>query len=446
MKITLKANTLKIFKQRVITLLLLSIIVLINACKEEPSSIGLQLQPGNEQLDILVCDTIPIESYSYIVDSIAVSKSALTPIGSCYDPIFGVTTASVYTGFSLSSGTSGFDFGTNAVLDSLVLMLQYESYFGDTNTVLSMHAYSLTELVKYDTTYYSNTTFGFDESIDHIENNNFTPRPKTKVIIGNDTVPHPAHLRMRLKDDLGNYLMSANNNIMENIDDFQDYFKGLYLTVDKVNGVNQGSISAFNLLGDYSRLRLYFHNDADTTFYDYVVAANTGRANHFEHYDYNEADPLFKQQVLEGNQALGQQNLYLQTMSGVRTILKFPSLNKWDKLIVNDAKLVIKAEENDIFSNPDEIVINGINDDEKIYPISDFTEGAAYFGGVYNEEEKSYSFRLSKYVQKQISGSDDTTRLVLRIPSEVATGKRLVFNGSESQENKMYLQVIYTKE
>ncbi|MDZ7775423.1 MAG: DUF4270 family protein [Bacteroidales bacterium] len=89
--------------------------IIFAGCEEDPTDVGIGVQPGDEELGVFTSDTITIEAHSMLADSIRTDETEFSLIGSHYDPVFGVTTASVFTSFALSAADH--DFGENATPD-----------------------------------------------------------------------------------------------------------------------------------------------------------------------------------------------------------------------------------------------------------------------------------------------------------------------------------------
>jgi len=133
-------------------LLPLALLVLFaTACSKIPERIGDNLQPDQNLIQLLHTDTINIVAYSERVDTIRTDEPARNLFGSLKDPVFGTTRAGFYTQTRLS--TNGHNFGVNPQLDSLVLQIAYEGYYGDTNTTQTMRVYELLDDIYYDSAY-----------------------------------------------------------------------------------------------------------------------------------------------------------------------------------------------------------------------------------------------------------------------------------------------------
>src|ERR1039458_6641792 len=105
----------------------------ICSCRQQ-NEIGLNTQPGKDQLKTFFCDTSTVRSYVIPDDSLVTSSNYLVMIGSYMDPVFGKTSASLYAQLSLQSealldlsGGEGFGLvNYGLVLDSAVMCLEYK--------------------------------------------------------------------------------------------------------------------------------------------------------------------------------------------------------------------------------------------------------------------------------------------------------------------------------
>ena len=432
--------------------LMIGIIALAFAsCKKSPETIGNGLISESDYIDVHHTDTAAIVCHSYF-DSIATSNATYALLGAMKDPVFGATEAGFYTQFRPS--VAGQSFGNNPVMDSLVLQLCVSGYYGDTMAMQTAHAFVLTDSLMTDSTYYSYSWVAFDNT-DVANGYQFSPRPRTKVnVIGTDTIAH-AIVRIPLSQDLGNYLMTLDTTAYSRPDLFKQHFKGLFVTCDPVS--TNGAITSFTLTNNtYTLLQLYYHDAATPDKpmrYNFFVTSSDVQFNHFEH-DYSQGSPEFVNQMIGNQHELGQSAVYLQTMGGVRTWLKFPNLSHWTDsldgchLVVNEAKLVLPASSmltDSIYKAPSNFILLGFNADSTTYLLPDYYEGAGYFGGTFNTSKQSVTFRITEYIQSVILEKRDNTGICLGINGTAYNAQRLVINGPESNEmEKMKLEVTYS--
>lgn len=449
-----KYDMMKIHHTKVLIhqVLIIGILALAFAsCKKSPETIGNNLISENNYIDVYYTDTTEIICHSYL-DSIATNNAASALLGAMKDPVFGTTEAGFYT--QIRPSVAGQSFGNSPILDSLVLQLCISGYYGDTTVMQTVHAYRLVDSLSVDSTYYSHSSVA-TENIDLSNGHQLSPRPKTKVhIIGTDTVTQPI-IRIPLSQELGNYLLTLDTTAYSRPDLFKQHFKGLYLTCDPV-GMN-GAITYVNLTNNtYTLLQLYYHDAATPDKpmrYNFYVTSSDAYFNRFDH-DYTQGSPEFVHQLIDGQEVLGQSDIYLQAMGGVRARVKFPNLCHWTDslegchLIVNEAKLVLPVSTlftDSLFKAPYNFILLGFNSDNTNYLLPDYFEGSGYFGGTYSSSEKTVTFRITEYLQSIIMEKKENYGLCLGINGAAYSAHRLVINGPESNEmEKMHLTVTYS--
>lgn len=421
------------------------------SCKKDISQIGVDIV-GGKPLKVLYTDTTSVQIFSVLRDSVRTDELTSNPIGVIVDPIFGTTKSSLAIQYNLSLLT--FSFGENPVFDSLVLSMPYQktSPYGDTLAPLKFRIYELDELLDYDTAYYSNRKAKYLPQL--LGEVNVIPRPLDSVLV--DSKKTAPHLRLKLSPQLGQRLMSYNDTIYYNNDDFIERFKGLYFEPVYTSGV--GNLTFFNMYSALSKLTIYYKNDvADSLSYDFGVSAYSPSFQNFDHLDYVGAHPDFYKQVVQKDTTLGAEKFYLQTLGGVDAYIRFPNLFKrtdYSKFAVNEAKLVItNIEPDNIFVHPDNMFLfqsrySTADSTSSYYYIEDASAGGTYFNGYYNKTLKQYEFRITKYVQDYISGKYDSDHMLMQIMGATYKGARLVGGGSNPASNpqsRARLEIIYTE-
>lgn len=440
------------FRLQLLLVLPLLTVIILTACNKKPEQIGLGIIPDIDRANLFFTDTISISAYSLREDSIRTDEPSNNLLGSIYDPVFGTTTAGFYAQFALS--TNGHDFGSNPQLDSLVLQLAYSGYYGDTTTDQRIRVYEISEQLFYDSSYYSRRLTPYDPT-DYADYN-LKVRPVSPFITGSDTIA-PA-FRVRLSDlspNLGNKILQASEENLESTAKFQEYFKGLFVTADHVNA--GGAIAYLNLPSNLSRMTIYYRNDdQDSLRYELFLTGSTARYNYFDHQDYQNASTEFRQQVLEADTSLGKTKLYVQSMDGVKTFIRFPNLGAFaatlgKKVVVNEAKLIFQgAESITSFEAPPQLaLVSGTENQGKYRVLADQLEGDNYFGGTYKKSVNAYEFRLTRYVQDAIldGQAQPNYGLYVFVSGASAIADRMVLNGIQPESDTLKpfrLQLIYS--
>lgn len=420
----------------------------ILGCENDPEEIGLNIQPENELLSVAYSDTITLQAYSEIVDSVRTDETSRNLLGSYLDPVFGRTTASIATQVRLSTTSVGF--GDSPQLDSIVLAFEYTRIqlqgdkemlaYGDTTTPQTFRVYELDESIFFDSAYYSNDAPAIKEP--EIGVLTTAPTPADSITV--DTLRLKSQLRIHLSEELGNRLLEQ-DSITSN-DALDDVLKGFYISPDPVS--SGGAIVFFNLLETYSRLTIYYSNtESDSLEYHFNINSESARFNNYSH-SYELADPDFLAQM-QGDSLLGKERLYLQSMGGVTTKIMFPNFSDWkqEEIAINEANLIFtNLNQESEFEPPSNLVLFRINSEGNNEFLQDQFEGEDYFGGEYDETTGTYTFRITQHLQKVLGSDTLTNNLLLSISGASLLPNRVVLAGYDTTlQNRLRLQMIYTK-
>jgi hypothetical protein len=439
-------------------LFLLGSLIFLSSCEEEPDLIGLaKLQ--NEKLGVVFSDTSSIIAYSVYDDSLRTDNYSACLLGTFNDPVFGTTSASIFTQLRLSNLSPSF--GTSPTLDSLVLYLPYSgSYQAETMGDLQVKVYEVDQKMYIDSVYYSDRLLSYKPNL--LADLTFTPKPKDSVTING--VKYPPMLQIKLNSTLGNALLASNSTNLLNNDNFTDFFRGLFIKAMPLSTTqeNKGSILYFNLLSSYANMSLYYKKNSNDTIsnkFNFVINDKCAKYTNFNHYGYIGSggtlaakDTLKKQIGAVGyvkDTTLGQKKLYLQSMGGVKVNFKFTYLRdliKNQKIVINEAVLVIKNDDIDDKNTPPSLltVLKKLASGKTEF-LPDIYEGAAFFGGSYNSTTKEYRMRITRYFQDMLNTTTPDYGLVMLIDSRRTTANRFVFKGTDkSLTGRMKLELKYT--
>ncbi len=432
------------------------LILAMFSCKKDPYEIGYSLLPPSDTLNVKTTDTCTVQAFSMRQDSVRTDKCATLMMGSIMDPIFGKTTAGFYSQLLLSA--EGVDFGTNPSLDSVVLMLKYSSYYGDTLTRQNVKVYEISQDLAYDSLHYSNQHLSTYPTM--LADQDFVPRIADSVLVRK--VKIAPHLRINLSKQsnyLGNKILQAPVDVLASNTLFIKYMKGLYVTASPVS--SKGALLNFNIAADISRIVVYFHNQTDplndSLHYDLLLNQSCARFIHTDHNGYVDAIPDLKRQILNNDSTQGTKNLFLQGMGGVKMKLKFPyikGLGKGKTVAINDAVLQLKNMDPDTtLQPPPTLTIIRQDSANRVGYLVDDNEGAAYFGGTYDKTTRSYFFRITQHLQKVIQNAYSTHfQLYMMVTSPVLTSysaNRIMLYGTKptvpgDNASRLQLKITYT--
>ena len=433
---------------------LLLIISLNTACNQE-GTLGLNLLSNTNQ-SVLFTDTISMVTSTYMEDSINISPkirgyATVQLLGSYNSSIFGTANAGFYAQVRLPR--NDIDFGSGATLDSVVLVLPYQGYYGDTTTPLNVQVYELTEaLNKEDSTYHTNTKL--PKNSQPIATQTIFPRPKSKVWAtepGKDTLQKlPAQIRIKLSGSFAQQLFAQSGSVnLQNNENFLNYFKGIFVTVAPQSQPNAGSILYLNLLTAEvkSRLSLYYKtpNDSLQKRFDFEINSNSVRLNSFAQ---NYTGSTVAQNLGVRNPANGE--MYLAAMAALKAKIEFSNLNGFianRKILINKAELILKViDQQSPYAINGAISAVGVDEFGKntLLPLT------VEQGGIYNDDptqtrprQGSYTINITKYFQEMIQNPASRSLYITPI-SSTTNANRTVLGGANNPIYAPKLQVTYT--
>ncbi len=422
-------------------LILFISLFIFSACKKE-NQLGLDEAIGNNGLSGDFTDTLSISAYSVKDDSLIASNFVRNQAGDFNDPAFGNTKAKL--AFQVGLSRSNVNFGNNPVLDSIVLVMAYPTdlplaYYGDTSSVFSIQAHELLEDIHNDSIYYTNRTFNFDAA--PIGSSSYKVNTKDSLTIqsiiqgGPDTLIKVApHIRIKLNHAFGQRLfeMASRNELAEN-DIFIDKFKGIYLDVIRSSG--NGGILSFDLSSsNRSNMILYYKSGSDTGNFMFTVTSASANVNAYSH-DYT--GTVIEQQL--NDTSLGNQNVYIQSLAGVRTRLTFPnlaSLNDSGLIAINKATLVLHLEP-------------GSTDEYPASPTlsirAKFSDNSEATIANANLQNNTYTMDLTNITQRLLNGTVSFEAMYIDDPLRQIRPNRTVLAGAQHPNYRMKLNISYTK-
>lgn len=321
---------------------IISLSLVFTACNKKPDQVGLGIQPTNAELSVIFDNSSGLLAHSIPEDSVRTDANVIQTgmIGSLADPVFGKTKAELYSQFRLSE--NGQSFGTDPIFDSVILSLHYTGYYGDTSSSQTVRVYELGEDMNPDTAYYSNQMLSYNE--DEIGLLTFIPGERDSVTVGE--VKLPAQLRIPLSEEFGQKILYADATVYDDNDSWLEFMKGLHIAVDDVAA--QGGIAMFDMFSANTALTIYYKtsDEQDTLSFTFLSNSSCARFANYDHNSYQDASPIFRSQVLDGDTSLGAELFYLQGMGGVKAQIRLPDIMEFfadGRVAINEARLVLNV-------------------------------------------------------------------------------------------------------
>lgn len=369
------------------------------ACEDDFETIGSGVigEPG---FNAALYDEAEISARTFTPEAVQTNNLQLNLLGVYSDPLFGTQEANILSSVILT--TPNPDFGTEPVLDSVVLSIPYfsrevieegeteyklDSIYGSGPIKLSVieSKFFLNNLdpetdFQQSQKYYSNMEPRILNNSGALlyENENFTPSAQslTEYAPGNngeiDTLTLAPALRVKLNKDFfqNKILDNQGSSDLLNFNNFRDYFRGVYLKADQVG--DNGSMMLLNVQQENSGITLYYRTnvpdsrdeDEDDDLEElvevrrsYKLNFGNSRVNTFnqEMPDFNDDENLFLKGG-EGSMAVIELFSGPDTDNdGVSDELEFLRENNW---LINEANLVFHVNRN---------YMTGLREPERVY-------------------------------------------------------------------------------
>lgn len=420
--------------------------IFFQACDSPPEDTGLGVLPANELLEIIFTDTADIVLKSTLVDSLITGNAGLQLFGNYIDPEFGSISAAAYTQI-IPTGTN-LDFGDSTDLryDSLVFTLDITSAYGrfDSPQKLRIHEVldPFPDSLKALTSKSDLNIASLNLAGDHVIN-----------FQGNDRF---SDLRVTLDPSLGKRILYADPVDLASGDSFLDFLKGLYITTEKVSFLSRepGAIFTGLLTSTSTQMSLYFGLRDDSG--EFVNQRVNFRVSSFTNRKYStfERDMNYKDRLL-GKILNGQANdqyEVLQSGSLIKAFVKFPGLDKWPRVGINKADLIIKVDNSfsgsvsgisQRYSPPVNLLLI-LADEDSTESLTSNNFPLINSSAAYDPELEAYVFPVTNYIQEIISQKRENYGLVIAAQDSSTTINRAIIGDTAHPLLKPELRITYT--
>lgn len=411
-------------------------LIFFSSCEDDPSFLGKNILPSSDDIQSKYTEDNEIVGLTVLSKPIITTISTQMLIGSHSDSIFGFSKADFMTRFDLSPVNITGD----KQVDSLVLEMKIDGFFGDSTIAHNFRIYELTDTLLLDSVYYSNT----------LPDGKYSPvEISSGSILPTDSI---ARLSIQNEDILQKF-ENLDDSVFADREDFFNSFNGFYISSDNIQ--DGGAIIYIDILSQESKMTMYYHTD-DTTGTKQVtmpVSEFTPRVNSFYHdYEGSRVNRYLNNPEMEDTL------IYISAMAGVNTKLNFPDIEEWlDKkpVAINKAQLYLPVEDTTFTGlsrddYPSRLNLYSYDDEDNYsflydYRIDDDTNNRSYFDGTYDAAEQAYVFNIGVHLQSYIQGEVDNLNLILQSGQNSLTAQRVVLKGPGATGRKLELKIIYTE-
>ncbi|SDW38578.1 protein of unknown function [Lutibacter oricola] len=398
-------------------------------------------------------DTITLEASTIIADSLITSDSGRLLIGKLQNETFGNLTSQSYLKYTPST----FTIDTDAVFDSVALVMHYDRYYyGDTTLVQTYKIHEVIEKFEPndedDDLYFYNTSFlDFDSEI--LGEASFTPYPNKKDSIS-----------ITLKNEFGKSLFDKiKNNEIETTSDLEKEFRGITIVPENETNTILGFKYSTGSTYNYSAIRFFYSiDDDDDEDNDYILDFTlTGTNTTFNSITSDKSTTQISS-LTDSEDILSSSNtsnkVYLQSGTGVAMRVDIPNLKSLNDL-ENDGTALSAV----LKMYPDKNSYNEINlidslavyvvdkKNRKIQQLTSYSGNSVYAQLISTDNEFDnniyYTADVSYFTEEILTSSYNLDySLMLEFPENTKSINQLLIHDSESPEDsnlKMKLILTY---
>lgn len=422
-------------------------LVLFAGCRQDEGPLGLNLLPAVDGVNVFLSDTFPISMNTLREGKLESQQPPRLAAGEMKDEETGK--ASVGFVAQLRLNAENIDLGDTLSGDSLVMILNLSGFYGDSSSLMRIRVWEITEAQSADSIYYQwqapkthpeplgEVHYSFSSSaIAEVSE----PQPN-----GSDSVfRYGNQIRIPLREELLNRILSVSDSpALANNNNFLNFFKGVYVTAERVDAASKGCVLYF--LGSSLRtgLNLYYRSAGKRTRFDITMNSQSARRNAFF------CDPRGSRAARALNPDSLQLSYALVQAGGyLKTLVQFPgirSLGGGRTVVVNKAQLVFPVSDGSFsypFTAPERLflVVADSTGGNSTNLMPDLLE--PYYGGEWRDS--SYTFIINRYMQSLLQGTTPDRGLVLLPGNAIHSLNRTVLNTQNAVGRRPKLILHYT--
>jgi len=428
-----------------LTLALSAIIVGFNRCEKGPEQFGEQIMHPDDSISakydtsfVMETQVVPTDSFSTLYHFFSqpdfISNYPHALIGGYEDPHFGTLKASFISQVEKADSTNFA--GDNLEAVGADIYFKIEEHYGQIAGGAQLHLYKLNTDLGIDGPYYN--TASAEDFYD----------PQDKISAYTDFMGDSL-IKVTLTQDFADFLTTADDTTMGDVNDFKDFFQGFYAEMEYPEG--SGFFTKLNLTNDTSRMELSVGeagSDESPDTLTYRITSSSIRFNMFDH-NYQEATypGVNVNTYLNNDPAENDSILLVSGLGGPRAKLTIPEGVKekfqQDSNFLARAEIQVKPikQYNDFTGAyfPDQVGMYTYSNDTTYLNISN----NQFFNGTYDEETNVYSCNITTFVQAYIDGDVGNT-LYLHTRNYQSEPAELIVSGT-GHKQPIKLRIKYFK-
>lgn len=402
-------------------LFILSIVIgaftfIFSGCKKD-SGFGGDLLPGDNTLGLIFDDSTEITVTTIQEEPLRTDRMLFNYIGHINSPVFGTSTAKSFIEVTRPSSIPADSLGPYT-LKSVALNLFYDKYFGDTTEPVSWDVYKIDRTPVKTNIFYSDFVPGFSfQKLGSLNNYLIKPNTPSKFSELDTTAGRTNFLQIKLENFLGySFINLMKSETLRRDSLFWAYFPGLYVTPSASQpGKAMLQMNYTDIAGGIYVTMLNGKGQIVTMVFP-IATASYYHTGFFHEKAGTEAG------LAIGNPDAGKTKAYIQSQAGLKTLVEFPDLSRFEGKLINKAVLEVYEVDTPAINTPRPRNIFPLKRsvDNKNQAILDYT--SAYYGpGRIDSSEVDdngkkiirYDINISNYFKDLVFGKNDNKGLYL---------------------------------
>ncbi|MFB6342240.1 DUF4270 family protein [Saccharicrinis sp. FJH62] len=478
-------------------LLVLIVIATITGCTQDQNIIGGSISPLKDKINVAYVDSIPFKAFSFKPAAHTMRTDGGIK-GNDYFMLGGYTTelqeaASVKGDIAMEFWYDQLDMKQSSpdsvlVLDSVLLVLLQNGYYGDSTALHYFEVYELNKLLSNSEDYFSD-----ENPADYYSEDDKIGEKQTQTI--DFTIPDSVrwangyihHISIPLSKSIGQKIIDNYDDVYNNVDKFRDLFKGVYI---KTTFSTKAMMYIYPYLSttsttisytDFSALNLVYHYnpahraiigedtvitypERDTSFYfvQSIVVNNQCPRFNVIRKDYGNYDFSYNENTLQPSV------LYVQGLNISKVRLRFPSVYDLDafkplagedsaRIAINSAKLTLNVDKNiqdqgqymapyQLYLRRDTLGRDTIGNvtyipDQAVY----VSQNATYTYGI-RTDSYTYVFNIAEYIQDILDRKEENPDdLILSVAGNRNNPGFAFLKGLTNANDNLKLEIVYTR-
>jgi hypothetical protein len=426
-------------------------LIFLASCTESETTYEVGSDFIDNNIQVRVIDTFSIKTGTFKLDSLITSSTNRILLGSVKDESLGNLTSKSY----LQLITSSFSIDSDAVYDSIGMILNYDNYYyGDTTKIQTYKLHRITETVEPEDTdsFYNTSSLQYDTNV--LGEISFTPKPNKAT----------DSLFIKMDDILGEEIFTKIvENDINNSDDFLQFFKGLAIIADSSES---NHILGFNAqttegLAGNSSMRLYYtikdDDSEDNSYYvDFVISS---AAKQFNQINTDLSTTVLGNFVDNEEIKLSTEtnnSIFTQAGTGITARIEIPSIKKLAELYENATTLSatltfnpLKGTYNDSNPLPETLSVYVVDHKNRVIQQLLDVDGNTTSAILSQEDSEFdantyYSVDLSGFVEQILySDTDLNYALMIQYDNYSNNVSNIIIENNAETNNEVKLSVKY---